>query len=45
MASKHRHRGTNAHIDFPKCGIHKWTHWGQQLLAMKPDVVAYLQSH
>ncbi|ORB57876.1 diacylglycerol acyltransferase/mycolyltransferase Ag85A [Mycobacteroides saopaulense] len=37
--------GTNAHIDFPKGGIHNWTYWGQQLLAMKPDLVAYLQNH
>ena len=37
--------GTNAHVDFPHGGLHNWTYWGQQLLAMKPDVVGYLTSH
>jgi len=37
--------GKNAHIEFPPGGIHNWTYWGQQLRAMKPDMVAYLQSH
>lgn len=35
--------GTNAYVNFPKGGLHNWTYWGQQLLAMKPDVVGYLQ--
>jgi diacylglycerol O-acyltransferase / trehalose O-mycolyltransferase len=34
--------GTNAHIDFPHGGIHNWTYWGQQLQAMKDDLVTHL---
>ncbi|WJR34203.1 alpha/beta hydrolase family protein [Mycobacteroides immunogenum] len=37
--------GTNAHIDFPTSGIHNWTYWGQQLQAMKPDLISYLEAH
>lgn len=37
--------GTNAHIDFPNGGIHNWSYWGQQLQAMKTDLVDYLHSH
>lgn len=34
--------GTNAHFDFPRGGIHNWTYWGNQLRAMKSDLVGYL---
>ncbi|MDM2423078.1 alpha/beta hydrolase family protein [Mycobacteroides abscessus] len=38
--------GTNAHIDVAQHGgIHNWTYWGQQLQAMKSDMVGYLNSH
>ncbi|MGV0585057.1 alpha/beta hydrolase family protein [Mycobacteroides chelonae] len=35
-------RGKNAHFEFPAGGIHNWTYWGQQLRAMKTDLVGYL---
>ncbi|MGL5444986.1 MAG: esterase family protein [[Mycobacterium] stephanolepidis] len=34
--------GKNAHFEFPAGGIHNWTYWGQQLRAMKADLVGYL---
>ena len=34
--------GKNAHFNFPDGGIHNWTYWGQQLRAMKADLVGYL---
>jgi diacylglycerol O-acyltransferase/trehalose O-mycolyltransferase len=34
--------GKNAHFNFPDGGIHNWTYWGQQLRAMKTDLVGYL---
>lgn len=34
--------GKNANFNFPQGGIHNWTYWGQQLRAMKEDVVSYL---
>ncbi|OHU26082.1 diacylglycerol acyltransferase/mycolyltransferase Ag85A [Mycobacteroides chelonae] len=34
--------GKNAHFEFPAGGIHNWTYWGQQLRAMKTDLVGYL---
>ncbi|AKC39782.1 antigen 85-B [Mycolicibacterium phlei] len=34
--------GKNAHFSFPDGGIHNWTYWGQQLRAMKTDLVGYL---
>lgn len=34
--------GANAHFEFPKGGIHNWTYWGNQLRAMKADLVGYL---
>lgn len=34
--------GKNAHFNFPDGGIHNWTYWGQQLRAMKGDLVGYL---
>ncbi|KRQ23273.1 diacylglycerol acyltransferase/mycolyltransferase Ag85A [Mycobacteroides sp. H001] len=37
--------GKNAHIDFAKGGLHNWYYWGQQLRAMKSDVIGYLNSH
>lgn len=37
--------GRNGHFEFPKGGLHNWTYWGQQLLAMKSDVIGYLNSH
>ncbi|OAT67666.1 diacylglycerol acyltransferase/mycolyltransferase Ag85A [Mycobacteroides immunogenum] len=37
--------GKNAHVEFPPGGLHNWTYWGNQLKAMKSDMVAYLQSH
>ncbi|MFA4084163.1 alpha/beta hydrolase [Mycobacteroides salmoniphilum] len=37
--------GKNAHVEFPPGGLHNWTYWGNQLKAMKPDMVAYLGSH
>ncbi|WP_100511947.1 alpha/beta hydrolase [Mycobacteroides abscessus] len=37
--------GKNAHVEFPPGGLHNWTYWGNQLKAMKSDMVGYLQSH
>jgi diacylglycerol O-acyltransferase/trehalose O-mycolyltransferase len=37
--------GKNAHVEFPPGGLHNWTYWGNQLRAMKPDMVSYLGSH
>ncbi|WP_078290729.1 alpha/beta hydrolase family protein [Mycobacterium sp. D16R24] len=37
--------GKNAHVEFPPGGLHNWTYWGNQLKAMKSDMVAYLGSH
>lgn len=37
--------GANAHIAFPSGDIHNWTYWGQQLQAMKSDLVGYLEAH
>ncbi|TDZ95314.1 esterase family protein [Mycobacteroides salmoniphilum] len=34
--------GKNAQFSFPQGGIHNWTYWGQQLRAMKADLVGYL---
>lgn len=34
--------GTNATFDFPAAGSHSWAYWGQQLQAMKPDLIATL---
>ncbi|MBF9326978.1 esterase family protein [Mycobacteroides chelonae] len=34
--------GHNAHIDFPKGGLHNWTYWGNQLQAMKSDLLSHL---
>ncbi|MCV7104178.1 esterase family protein [Mycolicibacterium chitae] len=34
--------GTNATFDFPAAGNHSWAYWGQQLQAMKPDLIATL---
>ena len=30
--------GTNGVFNFPDSGTHDWPYWGQQLLAMKPDI-------
>ncbi|MCV7319069.1 esterase family protein [Mycolicibacterium confluentis] len=32
--------GTNATFNFPPAGNHSWGYWGQQLQAMKPDLIA-----
>jgi diacylglycerol O-acyltransferase/trehalose O-mycolyltransferase len=32
--------GRNATFDFPPAGNHSWAYWGQQLQAMKPDLIA-----
>ncbi|KRQ29995.1 MULTISPECIES: alpha/beta hydrolase [Mycobacteroides] len=37
--------GKNAHVEFPPGGLHNWTYWGNQLRAMKSDMVSYLGSH
>lgn len=37
--------GANAPIDFPSGDIDNWTHWGQQLQAMKSDVISCLEAH
>ncbi|MGH3724742.1 MAG: alpha/beta hydrolase [Mycobacterium sp.] len=37
--------GKNAHVEFPPGGLHNWTYWGNQLKAMKSDMVSYLGSH
>ncbi|CAJ1494680.1 esterase family protein [[Mycobacterium] burgundiense] len=34
--------GNNATFDFPPAGNHSWAYWGQQLQAMKPDLIATL---
>ena len=34
--------GTNATFNFPPAGNHSWAYWGQQLQAMKPDLIATL---
>jgi diacylglycerol O-acyltransferase/trehalose O-mycolyltransferase len=34
--------GTNATFNFPPTGTHSWGYWGQQLLAMKPDIQSAL---
>jgi len=34
--------GHNAVFNFPKDGTHSWGYWGQQLQAMKPDVLRVL---
>lgn len=32
--------GKNATFNFPPAGNHSWAYWGQQLQAMKPDLIA-----
>ncbi|MGK2879772.1 MAG: esterase family protein [Mycobacterium sp.] len=34
--------GKNAVFNFPSNGTHTWAYWGQELLAMKPDLVRIL---
>jgi diacylglycerol O-acyltransferase/trehalose O-mycolyltransferase len=34
--------GTNATFQFPAAGNHSWAFWGQQLQALKPDLIATL---
>ncbi|ODQ91730.1 alpha/beta hydrolase [Mycolicibacterium holsaticum] len=34
--------GTNATFQFPPAGNHAWAYWGEQLQAMKPDLIATL---
>ncbi len=34
--------GRNATFHFPPAGNHSWAYWGQQLQAMKPDLIATL---
>jgi diacylglycerol O-acyltransferase/trehalose O-mycolyltransferase len=36
--------GRNATFDFPPAGNHSWGYWGGQLQAMKPDLLATLNS-
>ena len=34
--------GKNGVFNFPPSGTHDWGYWGQQLQAMKPDLISYL---
>ena len=34
--------GTNATFQFPPAGNHAWPYWGEQLQALKPDLIATL---
>jgi diacylglycerol O-acyltransferase / trehalose O-mycolyltransferase len=34
--------GKNGVFNFPDSGTHNWAYWGQQLQAMKPDLISHL---
>jgi diacylglycerol O-acyltransferase / trehalose O-mycolyltransferase len=36
--------GKNATFEFPSAGNHSWTYWGGQLQALKPDLIATVNS-